>query len=212
MTTSGGLRCDGCDAPLPRSRGPRRRRWCSERCRKVTLYAGSCVDCGAPTNGYGGPGRASKRCCDCDARRRHEMRIWTPETVVEAIRAFADRYGRQPADADWNVGMGTPEQRERYWRDACWPSPSTVRRECGSWSAALRAAGFEPLLGGPATPFRDDPRLVDDVVAAYRAGESGYSLAARYGVSDNTIYGLLRRAGVARRTLSEAQRLRMAAP
>ena len=41
---------------------------------------------------------------------------------------------------------------------------------------------------------------------AYRKGESGTSIAKRYGVYPNSIYGLMKRRGIKRRNISEAHR------
>ena len=52
--------CSGCGSEL---KGTGRAKWCSERCRKQTLYGGVCVDCGAQTSGSEGNGpNAPKRC------------------------------------------------------------------------------------------------------------------------------------------------------
>lgn len=57
------LICDGCGESFAYVNRPGRNpRWCSERCRKRTLYGGKCEICGAITNGYDGPGTASDRC------------------------------------------------------------------------------------------------------------------------------------------------------
>lgn len=57
--------CQTCGTVLVNPQG--RRAYCSERCRREK-YAGTCVDCGARTNGYAGPGRAHERCVKCANR------------------------------------------------------------------------------------------------------------------------------------------------
>jgi hypothetical protein len=41
----------------------------------------------------------------------------------------------------------TPSLKDWYLRPE-YPNPQTVARHCGSWSAAIRAAGFEPRQRG----------------------------------------------------------------
>jgi hypothetical protein len=61
--------CQGCGKTGPLTNPhDRRRKWCSDRCRKQTLYGGTCIDCGAPTNGSDGRGpHAAERCVSCAA-------------------------------------------------------------------------------------------------------------------------------------------------
>lgn len=56
--------------------------------------------------------------------------------IISAIRRFADEHGRPPTCREW----------KRSERDH--PSSTTVRDRFGSWSAAIEAAGFEPLKRG----------------------------------------------------------------
>jgi hypothetical protein len=57
------LTCDGCGEEFVYSnRRGRNPRWCSNLCRKRTLYSGTCEVCGAPTNGSNGREKAPKRC------------------------------------------------------------------------------------------------------------------------------------------------------
>lgn len=75
--------CHGCGVPVtqPEGRG-RPRKWCSEKCRKDTCYAGVCIDCGGPTNGLkSGRNRESVRCDHCFktknlARRERILAAW----------------------------------------------------------------------------------------------------------------------------------------
>ncbi len=75
--------CKGCGKELPPKtwRG-RDRIWCSERCRK-DQYSGTCVECGAPTDGtvpgrY--PGRGAPELCITCTRLRNLDRN---ETIIE---------------------------------------------------------------------------------------------------------------------------------
>lgn len=70
-------------------------------------------------------------------RRGHAPMIWTPEKVVEAMRAWAAEHGRSPSAEAWTrVGPGHP-------------CTKTVVTRFGSWRAGLRAAGLEPNRSGP---------------------------------------------------------------
>jgi hypothetical protein len=55
---------------------------------------------------------------------------WTREEIVAAIRAFHAEHGRPPRKQEWEAGS---------------PSASMVLRTFGSFSAGVRAAGFEPI-------------------------------------------------------------------
>ncbi len=106
-------------------------------------YQGACVDCGAATDGSNGLASAPVRCHPCYSKTRTR---WTRERLVEAIQDFAARYGRPPSAPDWNPShtrrMGQTERAERFYVDGCWPHLATVQSVFGSWSAAIRAAGF----------------------------------------------------------------------
>lgn len=80
--------CPACGADLTGAHG--KRVWCSEKCRK-TKYAGTCIDCGGPTNGTAnGRERAPERCNTC-ARQRFADRnallceMWEAEEPVSYI-------------------------------------------------------------------------------------------------------------------------------
>jgi len=57
---------------------------------------------------------------------------WEPETILAALRAYAEKFGRPPA------------KQELEWPPAGCPSSRTVRRHFGSFTAGLRAAGLDP--------------------------------------------------------------------
>src|SRR5215207_1443614 len=57
-------------------------------------YQGTCVGCGQPTSGSGGPNRAPKRCRACAGEQR---RSWSERRVLEAIRDWAELTGSPPA-------------------------------------------------------------------------------------------------------------------
>lgn len=55
--------CATCSAPLEPPVHPRRK-FCSDHCRKAQ-YGGTCIDCGAPTDGSNGRDKAPERCRTC---------------------------------------------------------------------------------------------------------------------------------------------------
>lgn len=73
---------------------------------------------------------------------------WTPARVVAAMQVFYEIYGRQPSYTDFNPSRAQREAYERFHRDGCWPGGATVNRHWGSWNAAIKAAGFEPIKPG----------------------------------------------------------------
>lgn len=101
-------------------------------------YGGTCVDCGAPTNGYNGPAKAGTRCAGCAATLQHESRHWTREACVEALQRFQREYGRPP------VASEILHSRPGLW----FPNVASVAREFGSWKAGLEAAGMTALPRG----------------------------------------------------------------
>lgn len=64
--------CAGCGTAIEQPPRGKPRKWCSDRCRKRTLYGGTCKLCGAVTNGYDGPGTAAEVCIDCYETRNAE--------------------------------------------------------------------------------------------------------------------------------------------
>lgn len=105
-------------------------------------HRGTCVDCGTPTSWPGSHGRAD-RCVKC----AHEnQRVWTRETVVAAIRRFADRNGRPPTATDLNPAqarwLGHDWRVEHFYECGDYPGLSTVQAVFGKFSTALEAAGF----------------------------------------------------------------------
>lgn len=85
----------------------RRRRWCSDKCRKVAPYARYCTDCGARLNGSDGHGpNAPTRCMQCapkvsaPLRKKHEQR-------AEVARLWAE--GKTLREIAAALGMASPE-------------------------------------------------------------------------------------------------------
>ena len=123
--------CQGCGTEIQQpKRGGRRRKWCSDICRKKHTYGGACVDCGSPTSyASKGCGTPSERCRECSSASRI---VWTSEAIVAKIREWATGHGEPPVATDWQSAGD-------------WPSVNTVQGAFGSWNAAIQAAGFIPL-------------------------------------------------------------------
>ncbi len=126
-------------------------------------YRGTCVDCGASTNGSDGPGKASKRCVPCGAiKSGAERTVWTREVLITRIQEWASIHGEPPAMADWNPTRARnflhDEERARRFEDAdgYYPWMTLVVRVFGSWNAAIAAAGFKPRprYGGEGNELR----------------------------------------------------------
>lgn len=132
------MTCAGCGTRIqPTCAHDHRRKWCSDRCRKRALYSGTCETCGGRT--YSGDAVPPTRCLECANAAAHAERFWTPETVVAAIRRYADEHdGAAPSANEW-LAVSKPDYA---------PHVSVVQRECGSWSAAIAAAGLTPRPRG----------------------------------------------------------------
>jgi hypothetical protein len=81
-----------------------------------------------------------------DERQRAGARRYTRGQILDAIRRWADEYGAPPTLQDWEPSSarrsGNHARADRF--DAGdWPSARMVRRQFGSFGAAVRAAGFE---------------------------------------------------------------------
>jgi hypothetical protein len=138
LRTASEARCMGCGEQLPvKARPSRARKFCSQTCRKRTLYGGICASCGAPTHGDGLVSVA-RHCLRCARAQAHANRRWTPETVIAALHRSAQETGESPSATRWLRG-----DRPDYA-----PSVGVVQREFGSWSAALEAAGLPQRPAG----------------------------------------------------------------
>lgn len=183
--------CDGCGAEIPQ-RGNRRRRWCSQRCRKRTLYSGTCRRCGATTNGYGGPGTASDLCVHCAPK---ETARWTCDAIVTAMRSWAAEHGRPPVAGDWSQTLA--RQRNRPARSGEFPATSMVLYVFGSWNAAVESAGLEVRPNGKrGGRVGDDPTARAKAAELYASGMSSYAVAAELGMASATVLIAAREAGV----------------
>jgi hypothetical protein len=138
------MRCAGCDNEVPPNKGPgRRRKWCSERCRKITLYSRRCLDCGAVCNTGGRVAEPAVRCLVChnayertverrQARKYATEKKWTDAEMLAALRAHAVN------------GVISSKAYERARKQASEPMPSMplIALRFGSWMDAAAAAGL----------------------------------------------------------------------
>jgi Homing endonuclease associated repeat len=112
-------------------------------------YAGQCRECGAETNGSNGPGSAADVCGRCAPA---VYTVWTRLEIVRAVQRFAMRYGRPPTSVDFCPtrahAAGHRWRAERFYRDGDYPHVHSVQARFGSWSEAIRAAGFRPNRPG----------------------------------------------------------------
>lgn len=192
-------RCHGCGAAVAPTTGRgRRRKWCSDRCRKQTLYSVPCEDCGTPLSGSEGRGpNAPTRCTPCNVRRVQGEALWTRASIIEAIRSWAASHGSPPVAPDWNASLardrGKPDRGSEY------PAVATVQNVFGSWRAAIVAAGFDGFAPGCYGRAGEDPAVIAETVQLYRSGMSLAAVGAALGVTDSTVGYRLRKAGEPRR-------------
>lgn len=78
------------------------------------------------------PGR---RRSDPAGQSGQPVELWDRDGIVAALRRWHREYGRIPTVEEW-ARVDDPR----------WPSRTTASRICGSWAAAIRAAGLEPPL------------------------------------------------------------------
>jgi hypothetical protein len=111
-----------------------------EKARAVKArYVGLCRVCGAYTQPRNGKGDAYAYCKACHPGAIEAS--WTRERVLEAIRAWEDRYGRLPTSYDWSRTHANRRGGEALKRltEGTWPPASVVGRRFGTWTAARSA-------------------------------------------------------------------------
>lgn len=108
-------------------------------------YRGRCADCGGFTTGSYGRARQSIHCAKC-APKHSVKKVWNKQTVIAAIKKWADEYGEPPRATDWNPH--TPRSDPEKFYSDFYPHVSTVQYVFGSWNEAIRAAGFKPRSQG----------------------------------------------------------------
>lgn len=160
-------------------------------------YRGTCVGCGVPTTGSRGRDAAPERCSECAMAW-----IWDAEhkRILAAFREWFEEFGDRPYATDWNSCLarakGQPERAARSEREpGRWPSTSSVINHFGTWNAAVKAAGFDPVKPGH-TGLRlgEDPanhRLAYDM---HQSGSTLDAIADHFGVRRPTISAWLKAA------------------
>jgi len=85
--------CLGCGADLTGTHG--NRKWCSEHCRRTTLYGGTCEKCGARTDGSNGRAKVPKICLRCHRQRHAERNSLIEEMwdACEPVWHIAEKLG-----------------------------------------------------------------------------------------------------------------------
>lgn len=174
-----------CDEHGEQATPGRLRKWCSDRCRKVTLYGGECRVCGAVTNGYDGRGTASDLCCHCAPVVNA---TWTREAIISRLQAWWRINGTSPAATDFMCRIspdGDPV-----------PLLVTVQNMFGSWTAALDAAGLPQNRRGPVagyTTLTAEQRL--ECALRYADGEPSTTIARDLGCRPGTVLKWVRHHG-----------------
>jgi hypothetical protein len=166
------LPCLACGAPTEQTPHKRRRKWCSERCRK-SQYAGTCDTCGGPTDGTTPSRGVATRCAVCIQ--------WTPEGVLEALRDWGEDHGGVPPRC-----VDAQPDGEGHGR---LPYELTVRKHFGGWNVALLAAGYGALH------CDRRPETAAAILAAVRAGERTADIADRFGVTPAAIHERMKARG-----------------
>lgn len=123
-------------------------------------YRGSCVDCGKPTDGSSGPGRASARCSACSHAYEEKSAVWTRDTLIDAVHEWVRLFGEVPTTTEWNPSPSvlrrlTPERRAQVAERRAagrWPRLDAVNRVFGSLPGLIAAAGYEPRKPGEKRP------------------------------------------------------------
>lgn len=117
-------------------------------------YRGTCLVCGARTDGSRGPSRVGEYC------RKHVNRAvlaWQPEEIIAVFKKFHETFGRSPTTIEAMSTAPTIRRDLLPWRlrqiDEArrlvpLPSPMAVQGAFGSWENAVRAAGLEPAKRG----------------------------------------------------------------
>ena len=130
-----------------------------EKARAVKArYRGYCRTCGADTSPRNGKGDAYQYCRRC--RPGAAARKWTRERVREAIRQWAELYGRAPSSYDWSrthARRRGAQAMRRLERDD-WPAPATVNKLYGTWASALADAFAHPR--GANLPTANTPNVL----------------------------------------------------
>jgi hypothetical protein len=98
---------------------------------------------------------------------RARLHLPSSEAVIDAIRAWNDRYGEPPAMTDWDPARARATGQE--WRiarfyEGDWPSIATVRHHFGTLNQAISTAGLRPRAPGERSVWGRAPAAVDGLV------------------------------------------------
>jgi hypothetical protein len=132
---------------------------------------------------------------------------WTDDELLQRIRDWAEEHdGVPPSYEQWRfTGRAHPD-----WEKDVWPTAANVKKRFGSWSRAIRLAGFEPLKHVPR--MVDPPKVCEFCGVEFERGERegrDSFLRRKYCSSECAAYGSpLARAAADR--LDKALRLRAA--
>lgn len=127
-------------------------------------YGGTCIDCGGPTNGYAGIGKAAVRCADCrilfdatrdpveraESCRRGPEQRWSDEAIFAAMRSVAAGDGTLSTDRYHDA-----QQRA----GSALPSRVLICHRFDTWHKAVDLAGLRRAAehrGGPVRRFDRD--------------------------------------------------------
>lgn len=147
--------CKGCGAALPPEpvRRGRKRVWCSDYCRKQTLYAtADCISCGTRLPYYGHPEPPEgRRCIDCEQTRNAEcnariVRAWNegePEWYIAEREGLSGGQVRGVIKSARERGERVELHRKRNRSD--WPEIERL------WNAGWTGGEIAEAIGDSAS-------------------------------------------------------------
>lgn len=118
---------------------------------------------------------------------------WSDQEILDAIQAWADKYGRPPTYSEWMTA--SPEH----------PAAYTVSSRCGGWVTALEMLGFERNLGGR---YAEERELSDEERARKlrKKGLSNREIIEQTGISQYRLRRMLGPRPVERKPQTAAER------
>lgn len=96
------------------------------------------------------PGRATLAASPVNGRRPARAPRFSPEAIIARIQEWARVHGEPPTIRDWDPSRA--RRTRQAWRAerfeaGVWPSVGMVKRQFGSFNAAVQAAGLAPRPG-----------------------------------------------------------------
>jgi hypothetical protein len=127
----------------------------AEKAKQVkSAYRGVCQKCGTATGGAG-PGKSRTVCAICNGR---VTRIWEPERIEGALRAWNAMYGKPASSTDLSRTHATRaacrdggmrlRRLDAGWERGAWPPASVVQYHYGTVARANRLALADTAGGG----------------------------------------------------------------